>query len=157
MSDSMADTSTSVVAFFQTDHRRCDAIWSDLESAVDGGDEAGAAKLWKDFEAALRRHLTMEEEILFPAFEDATGMHGSGPPAIMRMEHTQMRAVLDTMAGCVARDDYEELVDQGDTLLMLIQQHNMKEEGMLYPMCDKVLGPQWPALHATLQDRYPMS
>jgi hemerythrin-like domain-containing protein len=43
------------------------------------------------------------------------------------------------------------LVDQGDALHILIQQHNVKEEGMLYPMAERALGPEWPALRAKLE------
>ena len=43
----------------------------------------------------------------------------------------------------------------GDTLLMLMQQHNVKEEGMLYPMAARLLGgPAWGPLGEALAARY---
>ena len=39
--------------------------------------------------------------------------------------------------------DTEEALDLGDTLLMVIQQHNVKEEGMLYPMAENMLAGEW--------------
>ena len=98
----------------------------------------------------MKHHLAMEEEVLFPAFEEATGMSGGGPTFVMRGEHDRMRAVLRFMAKAVEAGDADELMDQGDTLMMLIQQHNVKEEGMLYPMSEDVLGPRWPALRERL-------
>jgi hemerythrin-like domain-containing protein len=131
---------------FSGDHRRCDALWGEVEAAVDKGDTASIAAAWSRFDRAMRRHYSMEEEVLFPAFEAATGMANAGPTHVMRSEHVQMRAVLDQMAAAAEREDHRELVDQGDTLLMLIQQHNTKEEGMLYPMAERALGGQWPEL-----------
>lgn len=133
-------------AFFTEDHRECDALWAELEAAP----EERGLELWRGFDAALRRHFAMEEEVLFPALEDATGMHGPGPTMVMRNEHAQMRALLDQMEAAAASGDLQTVLDHGDTLLMLIQQHNVKEEGMLYPLADQALEPQWEQLEARL-------
>ncbi len=146
----MTDAASSPQTFMTEDHRACDRLWSDLESAIDGGDDGRARELWKHFEEATRRHLGMEEVVRFPAFENAPGMHGGGPTAVMRLEHQQMRGVLGQMALAVASGDLQGVLDHGDTLLMLTQQHNVKEEGMLYPMMNRALGGQWPALAAQL-------
>jgi len=141
----MTDKS-SPSAFFSEEHRACDALWAEIEGAVQAGDGAKALALWARFDASMSRHFAMEEEILFPAVEQATGMQGAGPTAVMRGEHVQMRGVLRQMAAEADANNLEGLVDQGDTLLMLIQQHNVKEEGVLYPLCDRVLAGQWPTL-----------
>jgi hemerythrin-like domain-containing protein len=135
-----------LVEFFTGDHRSCDELWTRVEAASDEGAESIAAA-WRCFDTALRSHLAMEEEVLFPAFEAATGMKDSGPTFVMRMEHDQMRGLLDQMGAALERGDHETLLDQGDTLLLLIQQHNQKEEGMLYPMSERALAAEWPALY----------
>lgn len=101
----------------------------------------------------MRAHLGCEEEVLFPAFEAATGMTRGGPTFIMRAEHEQMRALLARMQTAIERGDIRELLDQGDTLLLLIGQHNQKEEGMLYPMAERALASTWPEIRARLQAR----
>ena len=136
---------------FSGDHRRCDDLWGEVEAAVEQGDAASIAAAWQRFDRAMRRHFSMEEEVLFPAFEAATGMADAGPTFMMRSEHVQMRAVLDQMAAAAERADHQDLVDSGDTLLMLIQQHNTKEQGMLYPMAERALGGQWPQLREQLE------
>lgn len=141
-----------IVSWFTRDHRACDELWAAFEQAVADRD-AHAPKAWRRFDAAMRRHIAMEEEVLFPAFEEATGMVDVGPPAVMRMEHAQMRGLLDQAGNAVAAGDLDAALDQGDTLLMLIQQHNAKEEGMLYPMAEQVLGERWTTLRAEL-DRF---
>lgn len=147
---SMASPSVGLAPFFVHDHRSCDALWADTEAAAQDGDAQPASDAWQRFDAALRRHLAMEEDVLFPAFEAATGMT-SGPTRMMRLEHTQMRCVLDQMAAAARQGEWQDLCDQGDTLMMLIGQHNAKEEGMLYPMAQAHLGAQWPGLAAQLQ------
>ena len=61
-----------------------------------------------------------------------------------------MRGLIEQMAGAADGDDHEELLDLGDTLLMLIQQHNQKEEQMLYPMAERALTADWAKIHETL-------
>ena len=120
--------------FFTEDHHACDALWAEVEAAAGSAIFADA---FARFKAALVRHLAMEEEVLFPWFERRTGMT-QGPTMVMRSEHQQMRAVLTEMDYAAADDDADGVIDHGDTLLMLIQQHNVKEESVLYPMCDQV-------------------
>lgn len=149
----MNNASNGAVSFFTQDHRDCDELWAQVEAAVEAKNTELAKTLWVSFDKVLRAHLAMEEEILFPAFERATGMTG-GPTAMMRMEHTQMRGVLDQMASDAATDDFESVADHGDTLLMLIQQHNMKEENMLYPMTEQHLAGEWSQLAEQIESMY---
>jgi len=135
-------------ALFTPDHRHCDELWAQIEEVAD--DAQAARERYAAFDRAMRRHFAMEEEVLFPALEDATGMHGGGPTHVMRMEHAQMKRMLDEMTAAMERGDVSGALDQGDTLLMLIQQHNVKEEGILYPMCDNVLTPAWAELSEKL-------
>lgn len=137
---SALDTS-GLAAFFTSDHRLADDLWGAVESADDA--DVGAA--FEAFDAAVRRHLDWEEQVLFPAFEASVGMPPhAGPTAVMRMEHDQIRALLGQMYG--RRADAAALLARGDTLLLLLGQHNQKEEGMLYMMAELHLEDQWSAL-----------
>lgn len=138
----MTEASAGPVPFFTADHRACDALWADIETALDDGRTDLGEDLAR-FSARMRVHLDMEEQVLFPAFEQATGMQGGGPTAVMRMEHDQLRAVLGRMEALAGEGNWDGLLDEGDTLHMLIQQHNAKEEGILYPMAERVLSAQW--------------
>lgn len=132
-------------AWFTADHRACDAAWATVEEAAGADDALAAAAAFARFDHAVRRHLDMEEHVLFPAFEATSGMRG-GPTQVMRAEHDQMRGLLDQMARSLGDQDLGALLDHGDTLLMLVQQHNVKEEGMLYPMMELHLRGEWPGL-----------
>ncbi|MBM4344993.1 MAG: hemerythrin domain-containing protein [Deltaproteobacteria bacterium] len=139
--------------FLTADHRACDARWLAVEGAAHAGNAAAATGAWTLFAGAMERHFAFEEEVLFPALDHATGMHGAGPTAVMRHEHAQMRRLLATMAAAVAQGAWDTLMDQGDTLLLLIGQHNLKEEHILYPLADARLASDWPGLAA----RWPVS
>jgi hemerythrin-like domain-containing protein len=146
----MSDSSQGLVEFFTLDHRRCDSSWVEVEAAAEAGDADAVKESWRTFQSGLLKHLRMEEDVLFPAFEQATGMTDGGPTFVMRSEHDQMRGLLEQMDAAAAGDDHQELVDLGDTLLMLIQQHNQKEENMLYPMAERSLSSDWAKIHERL-------
>ncbi len=129
---------TTILNFLGGDHRSCDDLFASAEAAVGQKNWGGAHTLFEQFHAAMAHHLAMEENVLFPAFEARTGMT-EGPTQVMRMEHEQMRDLMQDMAHAVAKTDYEGYLGLSDTLNMLMQQHNLKEENMLYPMSDQVL------------------
>jgi len=130
-----------------TDHRRCDDDFVAVEQAAADAPwpEVGAAV--ERFVAAMEHHFGIEEGELFPAFEQRTGMTG-GPTQMMRVEHVQMRGLFETLRHAVASEDREALLGECETLLVLMQQHNLKEEQILYPMCDQMLGADGAALVA---------
>jgi iron-sulfur cluster repair protein YtfE (RIC family) len=130
---------STILDFLGSDHRACDDLFASAEAAVAKKDWASARSLFGQFQAAMARHFAMEEDVLFPAFESHTGMI-SGPTEVMRMEHTQMRDLLQEMDKAVAASNQAGFLGLSETLNMLMQQHNLKEENMLYPMSDRVLG-----------------
>lgn len=138
--------------FFEQDHQDCDARWADVEELLDAGDIELARAAWLKFNTSMHRHFAMEEEVLFPAFDAKSGMAGGGPVAVMKMEHQQMRGLLEQIGEAIEGDDGEQAMDLGDTLLMLVQQHNVKEEGMLYPMAENLLASDWDKLSEVLAE-----
>ena len=121
------------------DHGRCDALFADAEAAAEQAQWARCQALTQDFRGAVLRHFAIEEEVIFPAFEARSGMRG-GPTQVMRSEHAQMRTLLDALDAASQANDNAAFADAAETLLLLMQQHNMKEENILYPMCDQALG-----------------
>lgn len=129
----------SIGEFMTRNHRECDEAYARAEEAAAGGDWPAATSGFRTFHRAMIRHLAMEEGVLFPAFEDATGMAGGGPTEVMRLEHEQMRSLFAEMEQAVAARAATEFLGLCETLLVLMQQHNLKEEDMLYRMMDEVL------------------
>lgn len=125
--------------FLAHDHRSCDAHFADLEGAVQQGDWARADAALDAFVAATLQHFHGEEAVLFPALEAAMQQR-HGPTEVMRLEHADMRQLLAELRQAVHHRDPAAVAGAGDTLLILLQQHNSKEEQVLYPMADRLLG-----------------
>lgn len=125
--------------YLSRDHQRCDDLFVAAETAASEQQPAAANEAFAAFQEAMLHHLDMEESILFPAFEQAAGSN-MGPTRIMRMEHAQMRELFSRMQEALTSNDMDTFSGQAETLLILMQQHNLKEEQMLYPMSDRAIG-----------------
>lgn len=129
---------TTILDFLGSDHRACDDLFAAAEENVAQRNWDLGGTLFDQFYKAMERHFAMEEDVLFPAFEAKTG-NAMGPTQVMRMEHAQMRALMDDMKAAVAAGNSTDYLGLSETLNMLVQQHNLKEENMLYPMADRAL------------------
>ena len=124
---------TSIPEFMTTKHRECDELFIAAENAIANNDWSLAKQEFAQFSQELELHLHAEENILFPEFEQATGMT-QGPTQVMRGEHQQMRALVSELLQALNVEDKDAYIGASETLMVLMQQHNMKEEMMLYPM-----------------------
>jgi hemerythrin-like domain-containing protein len=131
------------------DHKACDERFAVAEAAVADGDVGRAAGEFETFTAALERHFQVEEERLFPAFERATAIT-DGPTEMMRIEHAEMREVLAGLDAALEAGDAAEFLGLAETLNVLLQQHNLKEEQVLYALLDEALAGEADELLASL-------
>ena len=132
---------TTIRELLADDHRQCDVRFVAVEQAVSKGNWEKADVDFGVLRRAMERHFMAEESLLFPAFEEHTGMR-MGPTQVMRAEHAQMRELLDAADSALAARAAEDYSGYAETLLIMMQQHNMKEENVLYPMCDQHLDGQ---------------
>lgn len=133
---------TSIPEFMTAKHRECDEFFIAAENAVASNDFITAKQEFSLFSEALELHLQAEESILFPEFEQATGIT-QGPTQVMRGEHQQMRALVGDLTNAIVNNNKDTYIGLSETLMVLMQQHNMKEEMMLYPMTQqRVLEPE---------------
>ena len=128
-----------LAAYLAEDHGRCDDLLEQAQQQAVAGRWDEAASSFAVFRQALERHFTMEEEVLFAAVESARG-GPIGPTQQMRLEHLDMRDLAQEMADAAARRDIEGFSGAADTMRALMQQHNLKEEHVLYPMAEQILG-----------------
>ncbi len=131
---------STVTGLLQDDHERLDAIVEDVRTRISKGAFVEARERFADFATGLRRHIHVEEQLLFPTFEAATGMKGHGPTVVMRAEHADIRRLLDEVTGALEKADVAAFEQSSDALVTLLAEHNQKEERVLYPMTDRALG-----------------
>lgn len=132
---------TTINEFMSTDHDRLDNIFSELMPL---GEEDGARSraLFSEFRSGLERHIAWEEELLFPIFEQATGMRDAGPTAVMRMEHRQIKEILEQIDQTLQAENPMAIGQLANALLEVLSSHNQKEEHILYPAIDNVADEQ---------------
>ncbi|WP_353739424.1 hemerythrin domain-containing protein [Accumulibacter sp.] len=140
----------AITDFMANDHRVCDAMLVKVEHAVTKHNWELARSEFADYRDGMLHHFAAEESVLFPLFEQTTGMY-RGPTQVMRGEHAQMRLLLTAAASALTAQDADDYAGNAETLLIMMQQHNVKEENVLYPMCDQHLAHQVEALLPALQ------
>ena len=127
----------TITEFFEQDHDRLDELFKTFQQSK-RSDFPKAKEAFKDFKFGLQRHIVWEEDLLFPIWEQKTGMSDSGPTPVMRNEHRQigqqLEAIHQKVAGQNLDSDQEE-----EALLDLLGSHNRKEERALYPAIDQVV------------------
>jgi len=128
----------TITEYLSAGHRHCDDLFAEAEAAAAKNDLAAAQAGFIVFRQEMEHHLSKEENIMFPAFEQATGS-SMGPTSVMRMEHEQMRGLFAEMRAALDAKDTSTYAGLSETLLVLMQQHNFKEEQMLYQMADHTL------------------
>lgn len=127
--------------YMTQDHRDCDEEFAKIEESVSKKDFKEALNLFKIFKAHTLRHFSQEEDLLFVRFSEATGMSG-GPIEVMKMEHNQIRGILEQMQNALENNQQEEFFGLSDAMMITLQQHNIKEEQMLYNMIQMQLNSQ---------------
>jgi iron-sulfur cluster repair protein YtfE (RIC family) len=127
----------TISKFYEGDHDRLDEIFKTFQMEKTK-DLSAAQKAFSEFKTGLERHISWEEEILFPLFEERTGIEGAGPSVVMRMEHRQIKEMLAAIFQKILRRNPKCDTEEAD-LLSILSAHNMKEEGIIYPAIDRLL------------------
>lgn len=131
---------STIKEYLTEDHQRCDHLFAAMEDKASVSLK-NAKEAYTQFVNETERHYQMEERVMFVEFEAKTGMT-QGPTAMMRHEHTQMRSLMKQMGDAIEMDNKDKFFGLSETLMMLLQQHNMKEEQMLYTMAQQHLSPE---------------
>ena len=130
----------TITEFFEQDHDRLDELFKTFQQSK-RSDFPKAKEAFKEFKFGLQRHIVWEEDLLFPIWEQKTGMSDSGPTPVMRNEHREIGRQLEAIHQKVA-DQNPDSDQEEQTLLDLLGSHNRKEERALYPAIDKVTSPE---------------
>ena len=128
----------SISDFFIDDHRRLDALLEQFQLPTN--DLTTKTDIFSQFKQGLLEHIDWEEKHLFPTLEVAAGWPGNaGPTFVMRTEHELIKQHLNYIEQGLSAGQ-TDIKLQG--LLDILQEHNDKEETILYPKSDQILSPQ---------------
>lgn len=129
--------SDSIKNIMSDDHKYCDDLLVQLDEVVMKNNWPVAQKQMTLFADNILYHFKHEEEVLFPWFESATG-NTNGPTMVMRNEHEQIRELLTDLEQSIIDQDAQRYFGLSESLNIFVQQHNIKEEGILYPMIEEL-------------------
>lgn len=131
----------TIAGYLCWDHRR-------MEDLLHEGTQAARASQWAqarvslDFYAdALLRHADIEDAILFPAYEQLSGGLADSPTAMMRHEHTEVRAAVHDLARAAREAQLAALEAALARLGAVVVEHHTKEEEILFPSMDESMEP----------------
>ncbi|PKN83125.1 MAG: hemerythrin [Chloroflexi bacterium HGW-Chloroflexi-9] len=125
-------------AALEREHVEIDAGLEQLGTSLATGTVAAAP--FAAAAAALRRHIYLEEEFLFPPLR--TGRMVASV-AVMFREHGDIWHALDEVEAQIVGGAAPERVRGAlDVLLELLGEHNLKEERIVYPVIDRVMAGQ---------------
>lgn len=129
-----------ISSVFADDHRRLEALLDGATAGLGPIDR----ELFEQFRAGLLRHIGMEEKVLLPAAQRASG---GTPLAIAR----QLRLDHGAIAALLVPTPTTSIVGQ---LRALLAVHDVLEEapGGAYEICDRLLGPESAALIEQVQN-----
>lgn len=130
----------SILKFYGDDHDRLDHLFGEFRR-LKPQNLREAASRFTEFKVGLERHIRWEEEILFPAFEEETGMRNTGPTVVMRQEHAQIKQKLGAIAAKLGAGDTQTDAEEAG-LHEILGTHNWKEENVLYPAIDHQVSPE---------------
>lgn len=123
----------SLAEALEREHHEIDAEIASFTAAP------GARQSLEGAIEALRRHIYLEEEFLFPLLREAErGLSAS--IFVMLREHAQIWATLESLEREL---DAGKVIGPGRCKQLSVQllHHNLKEEKILYPRVDDVLHP----------------
>lgn len=130
----------SVTSYMAWDHDRLDGVLTDVRRMVDDGRIQQARDTYRIFDQGLNRHIRIEEQVLFPLFENRTGMV-TGPTTVLRFEHRQLMGGLALMRAGLERPDPARFREGFEEVMAVLPHHQLKEERTLYPTLDGYLAP----------------
>ena len=120
-------------------HHQCDLLFSRAKAFIARDDWEQGRPAFDHFRNAMKQHFLMDEEVLFPSLNKCMEQT-MGPIRVMQLEHEQMRQLLSDMEVALAREDRDQYLGFAGTLMVTIQQHNMREVQILFPMNDQAFG-----------------
>lgn len=136
------ETAATVAGVMGADHHRLHDLWRDFIRSVELCRIDQFHQRAAEFALGMRRHIEIEETMLFPLLEAQTEM--DGPTAVMRAEHREIEATLVRLDKLVVASDpatiWRTLAGEPDDPSALFSSHEGKEEAILYPFMDHVFG-----------------
>lgn len=126
---------TSLSQYMNNHHKLCEERFARVELSAQAEEWGGCVQAAEDYAAFMEAHFRAEEEILMPPILATSPRSGAMLSALVE-EHRVMRTLLRELVQAAKSARPDEFFGTADGLLILMQQHYLKEERSLYPLGD---------------------
>jgi iron-sulfur cluster repair protein YtfE (RIC family) len=141
-----AKGATTITELLEADHARLDGLLDKLKGQLATRD-VGAVATANVFAFGMSRHVTLEDEVLFPLYERRTRISLSEHIRQIAIEHSTVRhyiALLVTAANKMANpqtraEGADDLDHVRNGLEGVLEEHDAREERLLFPTIDHTL------------------
>jgi hemerythrin-like domain-containing protein len=120
------------------DHVQLDGLFRAVRTAI-GLRSPGAESAQAAFEQRLFRHMTWEEQSLFPALVHARPNYPARKIESLQIDHERIREKLRELAAAVTARDWPQGAACVEDLWVLLEGHNRDEEKGVYTDADHLL------------------
>ena len=120
------------------EHSLYEHLLSECMEAVEIEDWTTVDSLFKRLITHLKRHMGLEEEILYPAYEAATHAP-QGPTGALREEHDHIVRLVTDMVRVIKTRDSDHVLECLAHLERQMIKHHEKEEDIFLPMASHIL------------------
>ncbi|MFA6427357.1 MAG: hemerythrin domain-containing protein [Candidatus Magasanikbacteria bacterium] len=124
--------------FMDADHAHVDHLWSDF--LAEKHNPQKALELCKKFYSHIKKHIDIEDNVLFPRFDEFTGLSTEeGPTYIARRDHTSILKLIKQVEDACTRNDVGEIERVAEHLGKALHKHRERENLIQYPVLDSFI------------------
>ena len=126
------------VHWLNHDHLEYETLLYDCQAAAEQEDWSSAKALFDKLVSHVKVHMRIEEEILYPAYENAVNIP-QGPTQALREEHDEIVRLMRDLSYILKTNDSELFLDSLLPLERVMLKHHEKEEEIFLPMASHLL------------------
>jgi iron-sulfur cluster repair protein YtfE (RIC family) len=120
------------------EHSLYEDLLSECQDALRIEDWGTVNRVLHELVTHLKRHMALEEEVLFPAYESAPHAP-QGPTTVLREEHSGIVRLIQDLARVIKAREATHVHECLDQLENLMIKHHEKEEDIFLPMASHIL------------------
>ncbi len=120
------------------DHKNFESAVYKCRSACDDANWPLVQQVFDELLAGYRSHVRIEEEVLFPAYDQQPGVPAD-PTDSLRADHTQIFRLMEHIAQRLEQSSNDGLAEDLSLLYRTLIKHHEKEEPIFLPMASQAL------------------
>ena len=120
------------------EHSLYESLLSQCQDAAEIEDWGTVDFVFNELVTHLKRHMALEEEVLYPAYE-STPHAPQGPTTALREEHSNIVRLVQDMARIIKTRDSDRVLECLAHLEYQMIKHHEKEEDIFLPMASHIL------------------